>query len=989
MAAQCGLFISTNFIRMNRIFRTSVVLFAFIVFSFKTPLKEKEPDFISIQNKWVDSVFNSLNPKERLGQLFMIAAYSNKDLKHVREIRELITNYNIGGLIWMQGGPLRQGQLANYYQTLAKTPLLYSIDGEWGLAMRLDSTPRYPRQMTLGAIQNDSLIYYMGRQIGRECKRIGIHVNFAPVADVNNNPLNPVIGMRSFGENKYNVAQKAHMYMLGLQDERVMANGKHFPGHGDTESDSHKTLPHMAHTRERLDSLELYPFRYLFERGLASVMVAHLDIPSLDTTKDLASTLSPNVVNDLLKNKMRYKGLIFTDALNMKGVTKFYAPGIVDVKALLAGNDVLLFSSDVAKAMEEIAKAIKEGKISQEEIDTRCKKILKAKYWCGLNVRQEVVTRNLYKELNTKQSEELNDRLAEGAVTLLKNENNFLPLKGTDSLRITEVSFGVEETNTLGNTLKNYAYVEHLGLTHDAKPAEVSRAFDRIRESDLVVLQLNKATLKAENNYGIGEQTLRLIDSISVLRPTILVMMTNPYLLNKIRSISNFRAILVAYEYMPALLRASANAIMGNIRVTGRLPVSTNHYRSGTGLTMEPLNTQSKNFMKEAFMKKKFGAIDSIALLGIQEKAYPGCEIVALKDGQIIYQKSFGKYTYSGDSKDVDNGTLYDLASLTKITASSLALMKLRTDGNFDYKKTLGSYLPYLSGTDKENIVIEDVLSHQAGLQAFIPFYLRTIDRGGDYKPGIYSKVKSGDYPAQVAKDLFIFKGFNDSIYKRIVKSKIESPGKYLYSDMGYYFMQQIIEQQSNKKLNEYVSDIYAKMGVGLTYLPLNYYSKKQIAPTENDEKFRKQVIQGYVHDPGAAMLGGVAGHAGLFGNALDVAKVMQLYLNKGELNGVRIIDSNVVKEFTSCHFCPGNRRGLCFEKPEADLKKDNPVVSDCSLESFGHSGFTGTFAWADPKNNLVVVFLSNRVYPSADENKLAKMGIRGKIHKAFYDAIK
>lgn len=975
---------------MNRIFRTPIVLLLFAFFSFIDPTpKRKDPDFISIQNKWVDSIFNSLTPKERLGQLFMVAAYSNKDLKHVKEIKELIVNYNIGGLIWMQGGPVRQGQLANYYQTLAKTPLMYSIDGEWGLAMRLDSTPRYPKQMTLGAIQNDSLIYQMGRQIARECKRLGIHVNFAPVADVNNNPLNPVIGMRSFGENKYKVAQKAYMYMQGLQDEHVMANGKHFPGHGDTESDSHKTLPYMAHTRERLDSLELYPFQYLFDRGLGSVMVAHLNIPSLDTTKNMPSTLSPNVVNDLLKTKMGYKGLIFTDALNMKGVSKFYAPGLVDVKALLAGNDVLLFSGDVAKAMDEISKAIKEGKITQAEIDERCKKILKAKYWCGMNVKQEIVTRNLTKELNTKQSEELNDKLAEASITLLKNEKNFLPLRGTDSLRIIEVSFGVEETNTLGNTLKNYAYVEHIGLTHDAKPADITKAFDRIKESDIVVLQLNKATLKAENNYGVGEQTLKLIDSISRMRPTIMVMMTNPYLLNKITSISNFKAIIVAYEYLPSLLRASANAIMGNIKVNGKLPVSTNHFKSETGLVMEALTSQNKNYMKEIFMKKKFGVIDSIALLGIQEKAYPGCEIVALKDGQVIYQKSFGKYTYSRDSKDVDNGTLYDLASLTKITASSLALMKLRTDGNFDYTKTLGSYLPYLAGTDKENIVIEDVLSHQAGLQAFIPFYLRTMDRGGDYKPGIYSKTKSEEYPTQVAKDLYIFKGFNDSIYQRIVKSKIENPGKYLYSDMGYYFMQQIIEKQSQKKLNEYVSDIYAKIGVGLTYMPLNYYSKKQIAPTENDEKFRKQIIQGYVHDPGAAMLGGVAGHAGLFGNALDVARIMQLYLNKGELNGVRILDSNVVKEFTTCRFCPGNRRGLCFEKPEIDSKKDSPVVSDCSLESFGHSGFTGTFAWADPKNNLVVVFLSNRVYPNAEENKLAKMGIRGKIHKAFYDAIK
>jgi beta-glucosidase-like glycosyl hydrolase/CubicO group peptidase (beta-lactamase class C family) len=975
---------------MNKIFISIISFILFAAFSFQNPPKiKKDPDFLSLQNNWVDSVFNSLTPNQRLAQLFMVAAYSNKDLKHAKEIKDLVVDYNIGGLIWMQGGPVKQGKLANYYQSVAKTPLLYSIDGEWGLAMRLDSTIRYPKQMTLGAIQNDSLIYYMGRQIAKECKRLGIHVNFAPVADVNNNPLNPVIGMRSFGENKYKVAQKAYMYMQGMQDEHIMANGKHFPGHGDTDSDSHKTLPYIGHSKERLDSLELYPFQYLFDRGLASIMVAHLSIPSLDTTKNLASTLSPLVVNDLLKNKMGFKGLVFTDALNMKGVAKFYAPGIVDVKALLAGNDVLLFSEDVPKAIEEINKAVTDGKIAQTEIDERCKKILKAKFWCGLNIKPEIVTRNLYKELNTKEGEDLNYKLAEASITLLKNDNNFLPLKKLDSLKIVEVSFGVEEENSLYTSVKNYAYAEHVGLTHDAKPDAISVAFEKINNADVVILQLNKATLKSENNYGIGNQTLRLMDSIAKLKPSVLVVMANPYLFNKITSVSNFKAVILGYEYLPSLLKASANAILGFSKVNGKLPVTTTLFKAETGLTLDASFLPKQKSIKENFQKKKFGAIDSIALYGIEEKAYPGCQIVAFKNGELIYQKSFGNFTYNHDSKLVDNGTIYDLASVTKIVSSSLALMKLESEKLFDYKKTLGYYLPELKGTDKENLVIEDVLTHQAGLQAWIPFYLRTLKKNNEYKPGFYNKKATELFPTRVAKNLYVVKGFNDSIYKRIINSKLETPGKYLYSDLGYYFIQQIIERQTQKKLDEYVSDIYFNMGIELTYQPLKKYSINQIAPTENDSKFRKQIVQGFVHDPGAALLGGVAGHAGLFGNALDLAKIMQMYLNKGELNGVRILDSNVVKDFTSCHFCPTNRRGLCFEKPEPDDKKDSPVTSECSPESFGHSGFTGTFAWADPKNGLVYVFLSNRVYPDVDPNKLAKLGIRGKIHKAFYEALK
>lgn len=941
------------------------------------------------QERWVDSVFNSLTPDQQLGQLFMVAAYSNKDMKHVKEIHELIDKYNIGGLIWMQGGPVKQGKLANYYQHISKTPLLYSIDGEWGLAMRLDSVPRYPKQMTLGAIQNDSLIYYMGKQIAKECKRIGLHVNFAPVADVNNNPSNPVIGMRSFGENKYKVAQKAYMYMAGMQDERIMANGKHFPGHGDTDVDSHKGLPVINHPVDRLDSLELYPFQYLFDRGLGSIMVAHLNIPSLDTTKNLASTLSPNVVTGLLKQKMGYKGLIFTDALNMKGVAKYFAPGIVDVKALLAGNDVLLFSENVAKAIDEINKAVKDGKIERSEIDSRCKKILAAKYWCGLYVQPEIVTRNLFKELNTKESIEINDKLAEAAITVLKNENNFLPLQTTDSLKIVEVSIGLEEQNTLYTTLKEYTEITHVGLKHDAKAKEIHEAFEKIKSADLVILQINKATLKAENYYGLGKQTLQLADSIAKIKPTVLVLLTNPYILNKIENLSSFKSVLLAYEYMPSLLKASANAILGIAGTSGKLPVTTNLFKVESGINLAPLSPSRIKITQTLYLKKKFAVVDSLAAWGINEKAYPGCQIVAMQNGKVVYQKAFGRYTYDTDAKEVDNGTIYDLASVTKITSSALALMKLASENKFDYKKRLGDYLPQLKGSDKDTLLLEDVLTHRAGLQAWIPFYLRTLTKSGAYKPGIYSTNQSEEFSVQVAKDLFVRNSYTDSMYKRIITSKLETPGKYVYSDLGYYFIQQIIEKQSQKRQSDFVKDMYAQMGLSLTYEPLKYFSQMQIAPTENDTKFRKQIIQGYVHDPGAALLGGVAGHAGLFGNALDVAKLMQMYLNKGEYNGIRILDSNVVKDFTSCHFCPDNRRGLCFEKPEPDEKKDSPVTNECSLASFGHSGFTGTFVWADPETRLVVVFLSNRVYPDADPNKLAKLGIRGKIHKAFYEAVK
>lgn len=969
-----------------------LIIFITSAFVLKKQTKPDErktgPDFLNLESRWVDSVFASLTPDQRLAQLFMVAAYSNKDMKHVREIRELIQNYNIGGLIFMQGGPIREAKLNNYYQDLAKTPLLISIDGEWGLAMRLDSTPKYPKQMTLGAIKNDSLIYQMGQQIARECKRMGIHVNFAPVADINNNPANPVIGMRSFGENKYKVANKAIMYMKGLESEHVMANGKHFPGHGDTDSDSHKTLPIINHSRERMDSLELYPFKRLFEEGLSSIMVAHLFVPKLDSTKNRATTLSPYIVNGLLKTEMGFRGLVFTDALNMKGVANFYEPGIVDVKALLAGNDVLLFAENVPKAIEQIKQAISKGEISQDDIDLRCIKILKAKFWCGLKNKQFVSAKKLYEDLNTKASFVLNSKLAEASVTLLKNDQDLLPLKRIDSLKIVEVSIGDKQANTFSETLSKYANIPHLGIEHDATAKDRDTLLNKIKNYDLVILQINKTSFKPTKNFGCTEGSIDVISKICTAKPTISCLFSNPYLMNKLRDLEKSGSILELYEYNEFSQKAAAEAIMGAVKVDGTLPVSCNLFKAGTGLEQHKIIRVQYLIPEQIGIdSQKLHAVDSIAQDGIKERAYPGCQIIAIKSGKVFYQKNFGRQTYGENAAKVNDHTIYDLASLTKILSSALALMKLSELKQFDYNQNLGYYFPELMGSNKFDLNYKDVLTHQSGLQAFIPFWWKTQDKAHNYKPGFYSDKQSEDYPTQVAKNLYIRKGYTDSIYKQIIDSKIEPKGKYLYSDVGYYFSKKLIENKTAKPLNDYVQQTFYKpLNLGLTYLPLSVYQLNQIAPTEHDTKFRKQILKGYVHDQGAALIGGVAGHAGLFGNANDVAIIMQMILNNGTYAGVKLLDSTIIKQYTSSQNSD-NRRGLCFDKPEFDEKKGSPVTNQCNIQSFGHSGFTGTFAWADPSNDLIFVFLSNRVYPSTEENKLAKMGIRGKIHKVLYEA--
>ncbi len=949
------------------------------------------PFYALSDTHWADSVFQTLSVDERIGQLFMVAAYSNKDKKHVNDVRKLVRKYKIGGLIFFQGGPVREARLTNSYQQLAKVPLLISIDAEWGLAMRLDSTVQFPRQMSLGAIQNDSLIYQMGAEIARQCKRIGIQVNLAPVVDINSNPLNPVISNRSFGENKYLVAQKALMYMKGMQDNGVLANAKHFPGHGDTDSDSHKTLPVITHSKDLLDSLDLYPFKQLFGQGLGSLMVAHLFVPSLDTTKNTASTLSKNIVTGLLQNELKFKGLIFTDALNMKGVSKYYAPGVVDVKALLAGNDVLLFSENVPTAILEIKKAIANGEITQEEIDKRCRKILLAKQWCGLNYYRPIELKNLYKDLNTPGAELINRRLIEASLTLLQNKHNLVPLQKLDTLRIASLSLGYKTINGFQKMLNNYSPVDNFGLDKTSSPAECDSVIKWLKSYNLVIIQVNNTNNSPAKNFGFGDSSLRILQAVMHQSKTIINVSANPYILGKLDSLKNADVVLMSYEDNELSQSISAQLIFGAIGANGKLPVTTSPvFRAGMGMETKSLGRFKYTIPEElGITQAGFEKIDSIALRGIRDRIYPGCQVFVAKDGKVIYQKAFGYHTYD-KKQPVRNDDLYDLASITKITATTPAVMKLVEEKKLNLDDSLATYLPELKGSNKQDIVIREMMTHQAGLRDWIPFWMYTVKKG-HYLPGIYSRSPSDSFPLRVAEDLFITRNYADTIYSMITLSEVKGAGKYKYSDLGYYYLKKIIEKKKGMPLDKYVSEtFYHPLGLStMGYKPREHFDLDRIVPTERDTRFRHQLIQGDVHDQGAAMLGGVGGHAGLFSDANDLAVLMQMYLQKGEYAGVHYLDSSVVNEFTRCQYCLDNRRGIGFDKPETGSSKENPVCDCVSPLSYGHTGFTGTLTWADPAKNLVYVFLSNRVYPNADVNKLAKTGIRSKIQEVIYEAIK
>lgn len=949
---------------------------------------KKSPDFLAVKGGWADSVFKSLTPDQRIAQLFMVAAYSNKDAAHVEKINSLVSEYKIGGLIFFKGSPVKQAHLTNYYQSKAQTPLFIAIDGEWGLSMRLDSTISYPRQMSLGAIQNPALIETMGEQIGAQCQRLGIHINFAPVIDVNNNANNPVINNRSFGESKENVAELGLAYMNGMQSQRILACGKHFPGHGDTDKDSHKALPIITHDFERLDSLELYPFKKLINQGLASMMVAHLYIPILDNTENQASTLSPKIVNGLLKDSLGFEGLVFTDALNMKGVSAYYGPGEVDVEAILAGNDVLLFPEDVPVGIKKIKEAIAKGEITQEEIDARCLKILKAKEWAQLDKYAPINIKRLHDDLNQREYHVLNRQLAKASVTLIKNDNNILPLKNLQEKRTLYLNIGGTKNNAFKTTMAKYAPIDMIKVPRSLSAADETKLLKQTEAYDQIIIGFHRTNNNPRRNFGVTRQSIAIHQLLSKRQDVITVLFGNPYVLDGFGLLDSTRAILVTYQDTDYMQEAAAQILFGGALPKGKLPISAStEFPAGTGLTYpEKIRLGHVEPEEIGVNARILAEVDAIAKDGIRKKAFPGCQILAIKDGDVFYNKTFGHHTYSKKQK-VKETDIYDLASITKIAATTITLIKLQADSILDIDKTLGDYLPeVVDSTPYQNMVIREMLAHQAGLFPWIPFYTKTLVNG-ELDSNIYADQQDDAHADQVADNIFIPRDF-DTTMLRIITERALIRKRYKYSDLGYYFLKAIIEKETRTSLDEYVrKNFYAPLGLhNISYHPLKQFDRTRITPTENDTIFRDQLVWGHVHDPGAAMQGGVGGHAGLFANALDLGTLMYTLINEGKYAGKQVLDPAVIADFTRCQFCPRNRRGAGFDKPVRSLD-GGPTCDKVSLSSFGHSGFTGTLTWADPEKGIVYVFLSNRVYPDANNRLILKEDTRTRIQDAIYRA--
>lgn len=970
---------------MFRILFLFLSFFSVLTTYSQAPLNPLVAKNAEAQEKWVENMYGTMTLAEKVGQLFMVQVMSNQDAKTKAEIVKLIKTYNIGGLIYSNGGPVQQARLNNELQALSKRPLLIGMDAEWGLSMRLDSTYAFPWNMTLGAIKENRLIEQTGRQIGEHCNRIGVHFNFAPVVDININPNNPIIGNRSFGEDRDNVTEKALAFMKGMQRAGVLANAKHFPGHGDTDQDSHKTLPTIRFNKKRIDSIELYPYRALIKKGLSSVMVAHLNVPSLESRRGYPSSLSKHIVTDILKERLGFQGLIFTDALTMKGASGFKETGAIDLAAFKAGNDVLLMSEDVGIGISKIIEAYKKGGITEQRLAHSVKKILQAKYKVGLHNYKPIGLYNLVEDLNRLKDDVLYEELMEDAITVLKNDRDILPIKQLEIKSIAYVKMGDADGTVFIKELKKYTEV------HSVEGKTLNELISNLHAYNTVIIGLHRSNDSPWKDYKFTNKELVWLREIARTHEVILDVFVKPYALSGIKRIKNIESIIVSYQNSAIAQQKSAQIIFGALESRGHLPVSVGKFfKVGDGIENFSIKRLGYSIPERVGMSsQKLKRIDSIAQMAVDSMMTPGIQLLIAREGKVIYNKNFGKHTYSGKAKVLSND-IYDVASLTKILATLPLLMELEEKGIVSLDSKLSEILPEYKTSNKKDITIKSMLSHYAKLRPWEPFYFHTLDTLTK-RPSkkYYRTTRTPKFNIEVSRNLFLRSDYKDSMDVIIKDSKLLKRLRYRYSDFPYYILKKFIEQHYDKGLDDLVQEhFYQSLGANNTlYNPYYKISSKKIVPTEIDDYYRYKKVHGFVHDMGAAMQNGVGGHAGIFSNANDVAKIMQMYLQNGYYGGKSYLKPKTISKFNTCYYCDKkNRRGVGFDKPQ--LGVEGPTCGCLSMKSFGHSGFTGTYTWADPEEEIIYVFLANRTYPKAGKNLLLKKNIRTEIQRLIYEAI-
>ena len=913
---------------------------------------------------YLDSLIQNTPLEEKIGQLFFVPAqgqFTNRDSRTFKELEKMITDYHVGGIIFMRGDIYGQAIMTNKLQRMSKFPLWISQDMEFGAAMRISGTTRFTPAMGVAATGDKRNAFMMGKVTAIEAKALGVHQIYAPVLDVNNNPENPVINVRSFSGDPEMVADYGTAFMQGVQSEGLVATAKHFPGHGDTDVDSHSDLPVVNYDFSRLDSLELIPFRAAIDGGISSIMTAHIAFPGINTSEFLPATLDSTILKDMLIDSLNFNGMVVTDGLEMQGIASKYSPGRAVVHALNAGADIMLISPDVHTAIDEVIKSVEQGEITEERIDRSFAKLITWKQQHGLFENEnQVDLERLDTIVNTDFHKAVADEIARESVTILKDEKNILPLRPSEYPSIMVISVADDRDGNTGSSFVRQLRDYHPDVSfhiYDKRTSEVDKRemMKKAREVDLVIISSFIYLRFGQSIHLSGDQLSFLRKVILTKKPSLLVSFGNPYVLSDLK---DAEVHMLGWYNSSGQINGVVPAIFGASEVKARIPIEIpGLYELGEGIDQKHTALRFGTPEEVGLDHNKLFELDNIVHQAIDDSVFPGAVVGIVKDGVLAYNRAYGYQDYSKLEK-VRDTDVYDVASITKVMATTTATMKLVDEGKLSLDDTIAKYIPEFDEPQRRDITIRDILLHQTGLPPFRVY----VD-----------SMKTRDEILNAIK--------NDPL-------TYEPGSKYVYSDLGMILLAEIIHEVSGSRMDRYTRSEF--------YFPLNMYSTffnpasnsrwlvNRISPTEIDTVYGRGLVKGLVHDERAYFLGGVAGHAGLFSNTIDMAKYSTMLLNDGVYAGKRYLEKETIRQFTTDQ-SEHNTRGLGFDrKSPTGFTTAGQLASN---DTFGHLGFTGTSLWIDREKNMAIILLTNRTYPHRSYGKTISQ-IRAKVADAAFSAI-
>lgn len=899
------------------------------------PEEEPEPHRVDI-----DSLMASMTLKEKIGQLFVVPAYGrfqNEKNRELLRLKRLIKEYNIGGLVFMSGDIYGQAVMTNKLQEISSVPLWISQDMEYGVAMCIRGTTRFTPAMGITATGNPANAYLAGKITAREAKALGVHQIFAPVLDVNNNPKNPVINVRSYSAHPDTVALYGQQFIEGVESEGLLATAKHFPGHGDTDTDSHLSLPFISHTYERLDTLELVPFRKTIENGLKSVMSAHIAYPNISENIDMPATLDPSILNRILIDSLNFDGLIVTDGLEMSGISHRFSPGEAVIQSLLAGADMMLISPDEMTAVNEIERAVNSGRLSEQRINKSAKKILELKRDRGVFDTHTVDISNLSSEIYTPEYQSAANRIARQSLTVLKNERDILPIREMNHQRVLVVSVSDRDNEPIGSTLpveirKYHSNVSYFAIDNRTTRSEAAEILEAADKADLIIIG-SFIMVRSHQPIHMPEKQLGIVQQlVSRNSPSVLMAFGNPYVVS---DLPNADVHILAWSTDNNQVKQSVPGLFGASPVRGKLPANIpDLYTLGDGLEFDQTVLRLDDPAITGLRVDSLVNIDMVMQEAIDDSVFPGGVVAVVRDGAMVWQQGYGYHDYT-KTRAVRETDVYDLASITKVMATTTSIMNLVDKGRLNLDDKVAKYIPEFNEGSKKEITIEHLLLHTSGLPAFQIY----VD-----------KLKT-----------------RSEIINAVKNEPLESePGeKYVYSDLGFILLGEIVEEISGIRLDRYIrSQFFYPMNMhSAHYNPesIGRWLSRNIPPTEIDQTFNRGVVKGNVHDERAYFMDGVAGHAGLFASSRDIATYTYMLMNKGTYGARQYLSPETIDLFTGKRSTI-NQRGYGFDRKGSGFSTAGSLTSD---RTFGHLGFTGTSFWVDPEEDIAIILLTNRTYPS------------------------